>query len=147
MVVPSNTSNTEFCDGDPAVEVTNPPGAWTDELETECGAQWLWDNVDGLLGFQYPHGCYTSDSLCTTFEIPQGCEVDSAVLKISADDEAPSIKLNGTAIGSHSGYGSVGSFSITPNLFVFGTNTLEVEVKDTHCAHQGGTWCLVIYFQ
>ena len=147
MVVPSNISNTEFCDGDPAVEVTNPPGAWTAELETECGAQWLWDNVDGLLGPVYPHDCYTSDSLCMTFEIPQGCEVGSAVLKIGADDEAPSIKLNGASIGSHSGYGSVGSFSIAPNLFVLGTNTLEVEVKDTDCAHQGGTWCLTIYFQ
>jgi hypothetical protein len=152
MVVASNVSNTEFCDGTPAVAITNPDlisAAWTDELEIECGAQWLWDNANGAIGSQYPHDDYGSDLLCTTFDIPTGYEVVSAELKISADDEATSIELNGNYIGSHSGFGSesgsdsVSTINIAPNLFTE-TNTLEVEVTDTHRHYQGGTWCLFL---
>ena len=91
--------------------------------------------------------------LCTTFEIPQGCVVSFAVLKISADDEAPNIRLNGNYIGKHvdpsdhEAYDEVSSHNIDPGYFVPGSNTLSVEVKDQSCNYQGGTWCLIIYFQ
>lgn len=155
MIVPSNTSNTYFCDGDPAVvEVTNPPllSIWTNQLQTEYGAQWLWDNTQGVVNYEI-RPCYASDMLCTTFEIPQGCVVSFAVLKISADDEAPNIELNGNYIGEHvdpsdhSACDEVSSHNIDPGYFVPGLNTLSVEVKDQGCNYQGGTWCLIIYFQ
>jgi len=157
MVVPSNTSNTNYCDGDltqwevtnPVVEVTNPPGTWTNQLQTEYGAQWLWDNANGFAGVWG----YENNTLCTTFEIPQGCVVSFAVLKISADDEAPNIELNGNYIGEHvdpsdhEAYDEVSSHNIDPGYFVPGLNTLSVEVQDQHLGCQGGTWCLIIYFQ
>ena len=149
LIIPSLVANTEICDGSgqTAVEVTNPPGQWTDELETDYGAKWLWDNPSGTA--DPPSG--ESHEFCTTFEIPAECEVESAKLLISADDKAPNIWLNGNYIGSHIGYDVVSSYNINPSYFVNGQNTLKVKVKDDAFKHYddraGGTWCLIIYFQ
>ena len=149
MIVPSLATNTIICDGSgqTAVVVTNPPGQWTSALETEYGAQWLWDNSSGTA--DPPSG--ESHEFCTTFEIPAECEVESAKLLISADDKAPNVWLNGNYIGSHTGYDVVGSYNINPSYFVNGQNTLKIKVKDDAIVHYddraGGTWCLIIYFQ
>jgi hypothetical protein len=139
----SNANNTLLCCGGKSYKVDPNPWAGSNAsvLEGECGAQWLWDRIDGRVDFTGECNCF-----CTKFNLP--CTPHSALIKYSADDNI-SAWLNGHRI-----IGPFNSFfdfwkglytkPIPKGYFLPGQNELIVMICDIYSIYGGGIWCIEI---
>ena len=64
-----------------------------------------------------------------TFEIPQGAEIKSAVLRIAADDKC-AVWLNGQEVGSHDGWQAPREFAAVAGKLKPGRNVLAVRAEN-----------------
>jgi len=125
----------------PATVVTNSYvlNAWADlPSNPSCQAAWVWKNSSGQATY------HESIDFVNTFNLPPGDTVISACLEICADDKA-FVFLNNQQITVHSGHNQASVLNyVNPNLFVTGSNTLRVTIKDVEGNYAGGIWCLKI---
>jgi hypothetical protein len=107
----------------PWTKLTPLPGAaqWSDQ---PTWGDWIWSNE----GDPKTDAPVEPRFFRRSFELPAGAAVRNAVLKISADD-AFTVWLNGTEIGSGEKWDSPGRFDVSKSLKA-GTNVLAVRAEN-----------------